>query len=390
MMSRIRFSKWTVKICRQSIELDSPVHQENLMCTGDYLVESLVNNYTTGDYSLTRFDLVRMANYFVARNGFKYHTSYSLSWVLMLYDYYMYSGDESIFPRVKEGLEKMLKRFKTYENDEGIIEKAPNFMFVDWSYVDGYGLNHPPRALGETVMNALYYEAITLSAKIYEILGEAEKANEYSEKSKKLKEAFNRNFYDPEKKMYFDGRNIPNEVNPCMPENSKKRYYTIYSNTLAVLFDLCGPSESSEIMDKIVGNEEMLIAQPYFLHFVIEAVYKVGLFEKYGLKLIRKWKKLVEECEKGLKEVLYDFKGYEIDYSHGWGATPAYQLPSKIAGIEILEPGFRKIRLNPNLYGLDYANIKIPTPYGTIACEIKQDNISISVPDEIEVVKDRA
>lgn len=386
MLNRINeLCRWTVKICRQSVELDSPVHQENIFCWGDYNIESLVNNFTTGDYSLTRFDLRRMGNYLYATSGEQWNRLYSLIWLSMLYDYYMYSGDDTIFGDVENGIERLMNRFETYKNSDGILENLPTYAFVDWEYVDGYGLQYPPRALGETVMNAFYYNAVMVCVKIYDKLGNIEKAEKYRDMGKKFKEMFNRYFYDVDKQMYFDGRNIPNDVHNRMPKNSDKRYHTIYSNTVAVLFGLCDFHNSVRIMKNILDNEEIMIAQPYFMHYVIDAVYKVGLFEEYGLKLIKKWKKLVNECEKGLKEVWNDYEGYVVDYSHGWGGTPAYQLPCRISGIEILEPGFKKIRIKPNLYGLEYADIKIPTPYGVINCHITKDKMDIDIPDGIMV-----
>lgn len=388
MLNRINeLCRWTVKICRQSIELDSPVHQENLFCCGDYNIESLVNNYATGDYSLTRFDLLRMGNYLHTTNGWQYNRSYSLIWIHMLYQYFMYSGDETILKDVEHGIESVMVKFETYKNSDGILENLPTYTFIDWSYVDGYGLQYPPRALGETVMNAFYYNAVVVCAKIYDKLGNIEKSEKYSLMGENFKKVFNQYFFDTEKQMYFDGRNIPNEVSDVMPKNSDRRYYTIYPNTLAVLFGLCDSDKSIQIMKKILDNKDMMIAQPYFMHYVIDAVYKTGLFEKYGLKLIGKWEKLVRECEKGLKEVWNDYQGYDTDYSHGWGATPAYQLPCRISGLEILEPGFKKIRLNPNLYGLDYADIKIPTPHGVIICHITKDRSDFRIPDGITVVR---
>ena len=121
------------------------------------------------------------------------------------------------------------------------------------------------------------------------------------------------------------------------------------------------------------------------MHFVLEAVYKTGLFEKYGLKEIMRWKELYKECNKGLKEAWITFEGYNFDYSHAWGATPSYQLPSKISGLEILEPGMKKVKFTPNLFGLESAKIKIPTPYGTIDITLDSE-VNIIAPKEIEVV----
>ena len=154
-----------------------------------------------------------------------------------------------------------------------------------------------------------------------------------------------------------------------------------------MLFDLCEKEKQTEIMEWVLKPENLDGVQPYFMHYVFEAVNKVGLFEKYGMELLRKWKVLVEMCEKGLREVWTDYEGYEIDYSHGWGATPTYQLPNKILGLEILKPGFKKIKINPNLYGLEWAKISVPTPFGEIKCDITKTGTDVDIPNGIEVVE---
>ena len=378
--------KWSVKICRQGIELDSPMHQENLLCTGDYMVESLVNNCTTGDYSLTRMDIIRTAYLFEKTGGYMFHITYALMWPMWAYHYYMYSGDAEIFTETLRGMEILLNRYEGFENNKGLLEYVTNYMFVDWAWIDGYSLHHPPRALGETVLNAFYYSTLTTVTKIYRILNQPEKAEQYAEKSRAFKEAFNKTFFDTEKNLYFDGLNAPTECNQWLPENSEKRYYTVYSNTLAVLFDLCPEEKQRSVMEEILDTETAHKAQPYFLHYILDAIYKTGLFEKYGLDLIRRWERLVKECNKGMKEVFEAADDFVYDYSHGWGATPTYQLPVRLSGLEILEPGFRKIRLKPCLYGLKSASIKMPTPYGEICCEMEEGKqIKLTVPKEIEV-----
>ncbi len=126
--------------------------------------------------------------------------------------------------------------------------------------------------------------------------------------------------------------------------------------------------------------------QPYFMHFVLEAIHKTGLFEKYGIRQMMRWKEMTD-FPKGLAEGWYDMSGYGFDYSHVWAGTPTYQLPTKLSGLEILEPGFRKIRLKPNLYSLEWANIQFPTPYGFIEIQLQQGREPvISVPEGIEMI----
>lgn len=380
--------KWTVKICRQSLELDSPVHQENLLCTGDYIIESLVNYYTTGDYSLTRFDIIRMGRYLETTRGYMYNGTYALLWIKWLYEYYAHTGDKDIFGEVQKGMEAVLKRYKGMENEEGLLEEVDGYSFIDWTYIDGYSMYAPPRVLGETVSNAYYYNLLKTVSNIYFIMEYTEKAIFYEAKANKFKEIFNKMFYEKEKGIYFDGLNAVSQCNSWIPENSEVRYYTRYSNIVAVLFELCDKSAAINILEWVMKPENLEGIQPYFMHYLLEALSKNGLFEKYGLELLRKWERLVLECEKGMHEVWIEFDGYTTDYSHGWGATPTYQLPSKLLGINILEPGFKKIEINPRLYGLKWANIIVPTPYGNIECHMEEGKeIQLIIPKEIEVVR---
>ena len=87
-----------------------------------------------------------------------------------------------------------------------------------------------------------------------------------------------------------------------------------------------------------------------------------------------------------MKEVFEAAEDFVYDYSHGWGSTPTYQLTVRLLGLEIIEPGFKKIRLNPNLYGLKFASVEMPTPYGKIICDMKEgEKPLITIPNGIQI-----
>ena len=373
--------KHTLKICRQTLHLDSPLHQETLGCTGDYAIESLMNYFIYGDARLTRLDIIRTADWIKMSGGFMFHTSYSLIWVGMMYDYYMFTADKSVFDDTDESIKILLERFNGYVGDTGVIENPPNYMFIDWGDIDGFSMHHPPKALGQTSLNAFYYYALTSAAKIYKIKGDLKQSEIYASRAASLKENF-RQFFDAERGLYFDGFNTPTGSNQWMPENTDKRYYLRHCNILAVLYGLC--DNPVPIMEKVMTEEFPFMVQPYFMHYLLEALTVSGLFEKYGLAEIRKWQGQIEECDKGMKEGWGAFHG---DYSHAWGSTPTYQLPYKMLGFEILEAGYKKIALSPTLLGLKSAEIKIPTPFGYIECKMnKSEKPEIKVPSEIEAV----
>jgi hypothetical protein len=57
------------------------------------------------------------------------------------------------------------------------------------------------------------------------------------------------------------------------------------------------------------------------------------------------------------------------DYSHGWIASPTYQMSSKILGITPASPGFDTIDIAPTLCGLSFARGAVPSRHGLIGVD---------------------
>ena len=382
----------TLKICRQHIHLDSPCHYEPLACTGDYYIESLMTAFSFGDMRLAEFDVIRTAELIRNNGGRMFHTTYSLIWVMMMYDTYMRSGNIAMLKECCDALIMLLDLFETYVDESGIIENPPDYMFIDWLYIDEISLHHPPKALGQTCLNMFWYGALTNAAKIFAVIGETAMAEHCSKKAENLKTAVNTLLFDKEKQMYFEGLNTPTpEKLLCswMPQNTSKRYYRKHANILAAYVGICDKSTAQKLLHRIMSDEIEGEYQAYFAHYLFEAVYRNGLRDEYTLKIAGKWKQPVRECTKGLAEgFIPPEPAYSFDHSHAWGGTPLYSVPQALTGLEIIEPGYKKIRLSPSLIGLHNAVVEIPTPYGMITVsQQKGREAKVEIPAEIEVIK---
>ena len=378
----------TLEICRQSIHLDSPAHQENMGCSGDYFIESLIEYFAFEDTRLTRFDIMRIADYLKMSKGYMFHTTYSLIWIEMLYEYYMHTADIEILEYAFDGVMFVLDKMKDGRDETHIIQNPVSYMFLDWTWNGEYNRHHPPKAMGQAPLNAFYYNALILASELSGYLNKPELKEKLSAEASYVKKSCNDLFYDEEKGLYFDGLDDETKnVFDFMPANIKGRYFSKYTNALAALYGLCDDGKDAQILEKALYKSDFSDVQPYFMHFILEAIYKCGLFAKYGLSEIRRWTELVKECNKGMKEAWITYGGYGFDYSHAWGATPTYQLPSKISGMKILEAGMKKLEFSPDLFGLESADITIPTPYGIITVSMSENNKPIiKAPSEIEIV----
>lgn len=394
----------TLKICRRDLHLDSPTHQEHLACTGDYFIQALIEYFNIYDTSLTAFDIYRTAQMLEIQDGRIFHTTYSLIFAEWIYDYYMHTGKTELLTHTECALRKLLARFDTYIGDNGLVEKSPDYMFVDWILLDqdgnntdptnmmshggfeGYSLHHPPKSLGQSVLCMFYYNALLKCAKIFQILGDSDFAKSCNKKAQAVKRAINKHLFDKKKGLYIGGLNTPDNVpnGQWLPENTYNIFYLKQANTLAVLYGIAPEENRKSILKYVLTDLKKEEMQPYFYHFLLEALLKENMFEKNGLDLIRRYESLIQKCDKGLCEA---WEMFPSDCSHAWGGTPAYILKKALSGFEMVEAGYKKIKLSPRLYGLNSASLEIPTPYGSIKIKMSRGKKQITAPDEIEVIE---
>lgn len=380
----------TLKICRQTHHLDSPRHCEPLACTGDYYIETLMTVFSFGDMRLAEFDLLRTAEFLRVNDGRMFHTSYSLIFVSMLWDVYMMTGNVKLLEDCLEAVMLLLQRFRTYIGDNGLIETPPDYMFIDWIYIDGHSMHHPPKALGQTCLNMYYFGALTAASKIFNKLGLRAMANDCITKREALREAINTLLFDSEKQIYFEGLNTPTPEELLyyfMFQNTDKRYYLKHSNILAAYYGVCDEALARDLIKKIMTDEIEGDVQPYFLHYLFEAIYSNGLRDEYTLPLTERWVEPVLKCPKGLVEgFVMPEPTYSFDHSHAWGGTPLYSLPKALTGLAINKPNYEEITLSPSLCGLENAYVELPTPYGMVKCTLAKDQPArITYPKGIKV-----
>ena len=319
-----------------------------------------------------------------------FHTTYSLIWAKMLLDVYMITGNVELLRSCCDALDMLLRRFEGYIGENGLIETPPDYMFVDWIYVDRLSMHHPPKALGQTALNMFYFGAIDAAEKIYKYIGRDCESEKCRDNREKLRQAINTILFDKDRGVYFEGLNTETPEDMLytyLPRNVEKRYYLKHSNILAAYFGVCDHDTAVSLIDKIMSEEIEGDYQPYFAHYLLEAIFNHGLCDKYTLEVLNKWKSPVIDCPKGLVEGFFAPEpGYIFDHSHAWGGTPLYSLPKALTGFRIIEPGMSSVEISPSLLGLNAATVEIPTPYGNIFCDMEEGRQArISAPKEIKI-----
>ena len=69
----------------------------------------------------------------------------------------------------------------------------------------------------------------------------------------------------------------------------------------------------------------------------------------------------------------YCYVGLRHSLCHGWASGPTAWLSQHVLGVEIVEPGYRVVRINPHLGDLEWVEGAVPTPFGDIKISHRKD-----------------
>ena len=83
---------------------------------------------------------------------------------------------------------------------------------------------------------------------------------------------------------------------------------------------------------------------------------------------------------KGKDQYSFYDRPYGKSLCHGFSAGPAAFLPSEVLGLRPLEDGWKRFSVNPDLGNLKWVDASVPTPFGNIVIEIKNNTMTMNVP----------
>jgi hypothetical protein len=256
-------------------------------------------------------------------------------------------------------------------------------MFMDWVNVHDdkdpkirFACHHPPAVIGQGYMTALFYHALADAIRVSQLTNDQADADKYEKLRQQIAVAYPNELWNSERGQYRDGKPFVTTVPPnhWLPADVQMESFSVQNNALAVLYDLAPESQQDTIIETMVRNKNWEVT-PYFMHFVFDAFAHAGLFGKYGVPKMHEYQVVPET------QTVREMGSGKGDYSHGWIATPTYQMSSKILGVTPASPGFTTIAIRPTLCNLDFARGTVPSPHGNIdvAWQRQPDRLTLKV-----------
>ena len=361
---------YTVHLCMQDYLWDG-VKRDRLVWIGDMHPEVMTVNTVFGDQQVVRKSLDYVRDKTAPTDWMNDICSYSLWWIIIQHHLYQWYGDVDYLKEQGDYLQALLH--SVMQNVDGSREAYREGRFIDWPSNDQPDVIHAG-------LQALTIRALEAGAEMAACLGKDYLQKECAVVAQQLR-------------AY-----VPDAVG-----NSQ-------AAALLAIQDLMDPEEASAIILKN-GPEKFTSFMGYYL---LEALAKGGHYAEAMQLISDYWGRMLdlgattfwedfnyndakeaapidEIVPKGMFDIHADggawcYVGLRHSFCHGWASGPTAWLSRHVLGVVPVEPGFRKVVIDPNLGDLEWAEGTFPTPYGLIEVKHKK-NPDGSVSSEVKLPK---
>ncbi len=335
------------------------------------LVIRVISYYYSGDDRLARnainqIDHSRLAEGITKScyptRGTQIISPFSLWYIGMLHDYWMYRNDSTFFKDKLVGARAILDFFSKYQQADGSLKDTPYWTFVDWAENMGGGLKGSDggAAIYDLQLLWAYQWAAEMEAKI----GLPNYALIYNQKAEQLKVTIQRKYWDPVKKLYADTKD--------------KKSYSQHANSLAILTGLVSNADMPAVSNSLLNDKSLIQCTVYFKYYLHQALAKAGLGDDY-LNWLDIWR---QNLAMGMTTWAEDPSLKTVrSECHAWGASPNIEFFRKILGINSDTPGFSRIKIAPHLGTITKVSGEIPHPNGKVAVSyvLKKDKWKVNI-----------
>jgi alpha-L-rhamnosidase len=360
----------TARLDAHETYMDTPYY-EQLQYIGDTRIQALISYTVGGDDRLGRQALAAFddSRFPEGLTRSRYPSAlpqtiptFSLLWIGMLHDYWMYRPDPAPVRSSLEGTRAVLGWFGSHEREDGLLEKLPWWSFIDWV---SSGETPTYDSHGESCVTTLeYLGALIDAADLEQNLGDSDVAERYRASARQVRSGLYGKCWNADRQLLAD--------------NPDQKVFSQQANILAVLYDVVPKGRQQQVVRKMLTIEPgttpdgVLSASYYFRFYLARALEHAGMADEY-LGSLDPWRKLLPLHFSTWPEIPGDTRSD----SHAWTAHPIYDLLTLVAGIEPSSPGFGSVRIAPHLGNLTTLSAVFPHPEGTIEVKYQRQGSGI-------------
>jgi len=233
----------TARLCSWETYMDCPYY-EQLQYIGDTRIQAMVSYYDSGDDRLARNAITLLDHSRIAEGitESRYPTAipqliptFSLWWIGMLHDYYMYRNDSRFVADKLPGERQVLSFFNRYQQADGSLKNAPYWEFTDWAGGKDWSAGTAPIGANgnSSILDMQLLWAYQIASELENKLGSKEFAARYQKLALQLKQTIRNKYWVAAKNLYADRPEKRCFFSACQcigDTNRRCRWHTIQSH----------------------------------------------------------------------------------------------------------------------------------------------------------------
>ncbi|MGH7953564.1 MAG: family 78 glycoside hydrolase catalytic domain, partial [Limisphaerales bacterium] len=285
---------------------------------------------------------------------------WAMCWPMLLWQQYLFSGDEMLLREMSPRLTHLLEWLKPYQNPKTKLLNPPGWRISDWA-----STNRMPDGGYNVATACQYYDNLLIASKVFSVLGQTNQSKDYLQQAEEVKAGINSNLLTNS----FNGEYY-------LARTDTNGMWSLAS-AWPLRFDIEPSADKSKILAAIEKN-----GKPKIGGYGGDALYS-GLFNAGGgafaVRDLARYRLMLEEnktCWEGFQLV----RDYQPN--HAWTSYPAYIFLKYICGIQPTSGGFATFDVRPETGGLTFAEGAVPTVKGIITTRWEKradDRFTLSV-----------
>lgn len=365
-------AKYTFHLNTREFFIDG-IKRDRWVWSGDAYQSYLMNYYLFFDSPTVTRTLMALRGKDPVTSHINTIMDYTFYWFLGIYDYYLYTGDDSFirqfYPRMQSLMEYCLGR----RDKDGLMQGLPgDWIFIDWAA----GLSKKGEVSFEQLLLCRSLETMTICAKI---AGDNSAGEKYQALATELRKKIFTYYWNPEKNALVHSR-VDGQ-----PTNNVTRY----ANMFSIFFNYFTNAQKQAVKNSVLLNDSIQkITTPYMRFYELEALCAMGE-QSYVLSEMKDyWGGMLKlgattfweeynPSKKGTEHLAMYGREFGKSLCHAWGASPIYLLGKYYLGVEPTSPGYKTYRVSPVLGGLKWMQGKVPTPHGEVSVYCSTNSIKV-------------
>jgi len=379
----------TLKRCMQETYVDCPFY-EQLQYIMDARVEILYTYMVSADDRLARqcMDDFRrsqradgLLNACYPSCGVNVIPTFSIYYILMVYDHMMYFGDEYLIKTHLGAIDNILNFFELNLDDRGLLKSIGGrngsryWSFIDWAIPWRETTGMPLAGMAGrplTMESLLYVYGLMHAAKLCVYVGRNDTAIEYNKRADRVRCAVNECCRD-EEGVYLDGPGV--------------KEYSQHCQVFALLTDTVTAKQGRElILKSLADGDKFAQCTVSMTFYLLRTMEKTGIYDKTN-DIWNIWQRMLQN---NLTTCVENDLDQRSD-CHAWGSVILYELPAVILGVRPGASGYEKILISPVPGYLNHAKGSVATKWGMVDVEwFRREDGSLDLCYNVpEGVKDR-